>query len=669
MYVGRSLYQTAVAAAAAIATALVVTPVAQTPDPSTQPRIEFADISYVGGFRLPSTSSDGHSFSFGGRQLAFNPYSNSLFIGSRSGRVAEVSIPAAVHSSNPSDMPVATYLQPFADPTEGNLTQIPGDVALDGLLVYGNRLYGTASVFYDALNRQRVSHYSRSLQLNAPSFKGWSSVWDATKTGYVSGLMSVVPAEWRGLLGGPAVTGQCCIPIVTRTSWGPSAFAFDPAQIGTSQATVPASPLLYYSDDHPTLGVWKGSNPTYGATIGMGGLAMIAGTRTVLYFGRIGLGEFCYGTGTADASKHGTIGLNNEQFCYDPTSTDKGQHGYPYRYQIWAYDLNDFAAVKAGTKQPWEIVPYGVWPLALPTPEPTATKLGGVGYDAATQTLYVSQLYADKGGLSYRPIIHVMRVNATPGSNDDTAEHLAGEQPDPPTSKVTMSVNRTSPQVMGTPITFTAFAGVQPYEYKWLVDAGGGFHPVTGWSKFNTFTWTPGTANNYRVGVWARSSGNTTDAPEASASSVFAITEPGPVPVTTVALNASKSAPQTLGTSITFQATGAGGSAPTEYKFLVAEGTAAATPVTGWSTSTTFTWTPKAASTGHKIRVWARAARVTTDAPEAQAEIGFPIKVPAPVRLSAVTISRQSRSPGSWHRDHLQGHGGRWTRPLQIPRV
>ncbi len=159
---------------------------------------------------------------------------------------------------------------------------------------------------------------------------------------------------------------------------------------------------------------------------------MIAGTRTVLYFGRIGLGEFCYGTGTADASKHGTIGLNNEQFCYDPTSNDKGQHGYPYRYQIWAYDLNDFAAVKAGTKQPWEIVPYGVWPLALPTPEPTATKLGGVGYDAATQTLYVSQLYADKGGLSYRPIIHVMRVNATPGSNDDTAEHLAGEQPDPP---------------------------------------------------------------------------------------------------------------------------------------------------------------------------------------------------------------------------------------------
>ena len=467
--------------------------------PSTLPRVQFSDLTFVGGFRLPSTSSDGHSFSFGGRQLAFNPYSNSLFIGSRSGRVAEVSIPAAVHSSNPSDMPVATYLQPFADPTEGNLTQIPGDVTLDGLLVYGNRLYGTASVFYDALNRQRVSHYSRSLQLNAPSFKGWSSVWDATKTGYVSGWMSVVPAEWRGLLGGPAVTGQCCIPIVTRTSFGPSAFAFDPAQIGTSQATVPASPLLYYTENIRRWACGKERIPRLRRHDwhGRPGDDCRHAHRALLWPHRPGA-EFCYGTGTADASKHGTIGLNNEQFCYDPTSTDKGQHAYPYRYQIWAYDLNDFAAVKAGTKQPWEIVPYGVWPLELPTPEPTATKLGGVGYDAATQTLYVSQLYADKGGLSYRPIIHVIRVNANPGSND-TPEPPDDEQPDPVTptsgysgvvSATTMSVNRTSPQVKGTPITFRAFAtgGIQPPQSKWLVDAGGGFQPVTGWSAIDSFT-------------------------------------------------------------------------------------------------------------------------------------------------------------------------------------
>ena len=77
-------------------------------------------------------------------------------------------------------------------------------------------------------------------------------------------------------------------------------------------------------------------------------------------------------------------------YCYDPTNAAKGTHGYPYRYQIWAYDLADFAAVKAGAKQPWDVVPYGVWPFELPTPEQTV-RIGGVAYDAQRQLLYVSQ--------------------------------------------------------------------------------------------------------------------------------------------------------------------------------------------------------------------------------------------------------------------------------------
>jgi hypothetical protein len=646
--------RTALIAAAALSTALIVKPIAQTADPSAQPRLAFGDITYVGGFRLPATPANGDSFAFGGRQLTFNPVSNSLFVGTRSGRVAEVSIPSPVNTSNPAAMPFASYLQPFADPTEGHLSQITGEgVALDSLMVYGNRLYGTASVYYDAANTQTVSHYSRSLQLNEPSFQGWSRVWEAGKTGFVAGTMSVVPTEWRSALGGPAATGQCCIPIVARTSWGPSAFAFDPAQVG--QSAVTASPLLYYPGEHPTLGIWESSNPTYGATIGMGGMAMIAGTRTVLYFGRNGLGPFCYGSGTSDKTLAGTIGTDGALMCYDPTSTDKAQHAYPYRYQIWAYDLNDFAAVKAGTKQPWEVVPYGVWPFDLPTPE-QSVKLGGVGYDAATQTLYISQLLADRDGYSYRPVIHVLRINAAAATQDaGTTTPPVQEQPtstiEPTTSSVvsaiTLSVNRTSPQAAGTAVTFNAFAigGVQPQEYKWLVDAGTGFTPVTGWSTIDSFTWTPAAVNDkYRVGVWARSSGNTNDAPEASASSAFVIVEPPPVPVTSVTMTANKPAPQTLGASIIFQATAAGGTGPVEFKWLVGDGTTV-TPATGWSTSSTFTWTPATASMNSSVRVWARAARVTQDAAQAQAQINFPISAPAPVRLTGVTMTANKPAP------------------------
>lgn len=636
---------------------------AQSTSPSTQPRLAFADFSYVGGFRLPAESSNGDSFSFGGRQLTYNPVNNSLFVGSREGRIAEVSIPTPVSSNNPTAMPFASFLQPLTDPTEGHLGEIASlGVNLDGLMVYNNRLYGSASIFYDANGTQRVSHYSRSLNLAERSFSGWSSVWDATKTGFVSGMMSLIPVEWRSILGGPAATGQCCIPIVMRTSWGPAAFAFNPDQIG--QATVPASPLLYYPNDHPTLGIWEATNPTYGATIQMGGMAIIAGTRTALYLGRNGVGPYCYGNGTADKSLDGTVGPDGAHWCYDPTSSDKGQHAYPYHYQIWAYDLNDFAAVKAGTKQPWEVVPYGVWPFELPTPE-ASVRMGGIGYDAANQLLYVSQLYADRDGYSYRPVIHVLRVNATPGTNDSSLTQPSGDQTTtapttsttPPAnsstvvSAITLAVNRVAPQMPGTAITFTAFAvgGVEPQEYKWLIDDGTGFKAVTGWSVVDSFTWTPATANaRYRVGVWARSNGNTADAPEASASTAFAIATPTPIPVNWVTIAANKTAPQAPGTAITWTATVSGGR-NVEYKWLLHDGGSWA-PITGWSSSNTFTWTPAIANPNYRIGIWVRSNGNTNDQGEVTSSNDFPIAATvttAPVAppLTGVTITTNKVAP------------------------
>jgi hypothetical protein len=383
-------------------------------DPTNLPLLQFSDIAYMGGFRLPAGSANGDDFSYGGTPMTFNPIADSLFVGTLSGTVAEVNIPTPVNGANITDLPFATYLQPFSDPTEGNRGTIGYGAELDGLLVSGGRLYGTGYIFYDADNAQRVSHYSHSLTLSEPSFGGFYTVGNATKTGFVSGYMATVPPEWQTLLGGPAITGQCCIPIVSRTSWGPAAFAWNPADLGAVTPS-PATPLLYYTEDHATLGPWSGSDATYGATTQMGGVAIIAGTRTALFVGRNGVGPYCYGDGTGDLALAGTTG-----YCYDPASSDKSQHAYPYVYQMWAYDLNDFAAVKAGTKQPWEVVPYGVWPITLPTTEPRAM-VGGVGYDAARQILYFSQLRADKDGYASRSLIQALKITPPVAAATTTA--------------------------------------------------------------------------------------------------------------------------------------------------------------------------------------------------------------------------------------------------------
>ena len=375
---------------------------------SGQRRLLFDDLLYKGAFRLPAERLNDDGFAAGGQALAFNPRDRSLFVSSDAGRVAEVTIPSPAVDVNAHALPLATYLQGFADPTEGRLREIAtSGVQITSLLVHNGRLYGTASIYYDALNEQRYSHFARSLRLTEKSFQGWTQVWESRMTGFVSGSLAAVPAEWQPSLGGAMVSGQCCMPIISRTSWGPAAFAFDPAEIGRRVAN--ASPLLYYTQEHPTLGPWRGSNERFGQTTEVGGLVIVNGTRTALYFGRNGLGDACYGAGTADKSKVGTTDADGTTYCFDPTSPYKGTHAYPYRYQIWAYDLTDFAAVKAGRKRPWNVEPYAIWPLEFPTVEPR-TIIGGVSYDAARQTIYVAQRYADRDEYESRPLIHAFQI-------------------------------------------------------------------------------------------------------------------------------------------------------------------------------------------------------------------------------------------------------------------
>jgi len=115
----------------------------------------------------------------------------------------------------------------------------------------------------------------------------------------------------------------------------------------------------------------------------------------VLFFGRLGLGKYCYGEAVD---------------CGDTAETSKGPHMPPYVYYVWAYDVSDLAAVRVGKKPAWEVRPYAVWPLLLPFASAGA-KIKGATYDAAGGRIILStsQAWTPQGD-SDRPLIHVYTV-------------------------------------------------------------------------------------------------------------------------------------------------------------------------------------------------------------------------------------------------------------------
>jgi hypothetical protein len=397
--------------ASAVALALAVSVAGSPATPLTLPLLTPSSLHYRGAFLLPAQVSDKKTFSYGGTALAYDPARNGLFVVGHDWYqlTAEVTIPSPTNSSSVARLHRARFLQPFTDATNGKIDKTGGtNNKVGGQLVYGGRLYGTAYVYYDAAGTQVVSHWVRpSTQLAGASAQGLYQV-GRLGAGMVSGFMAEIPPDWRGLLGGEALTGNCCIPIISRTSFGPAAFAFDPAALSAAPHRIPDVPLLYYPQDHTTIGAWNASwNPAHGIFFGGGttirGVVFPAGSRSVLFFGTQGIGKFCYGEGTDKQSLNGKPTPDGTIYCYDPDGSSKGTHAYPYVPEVWAYDAAALAAVRAGRKQPWQVKPYATWSLRLPF---RSGQIGGAAYDPARGVVYVSQQFGD----GTDPVIHVFTI-------------------------------------------------------------------------------------------------------------------------------------------------------------------------------------------------------------------------------------------------------------------
>jgi hypothetical protein len=384
------------------------------------PLLRSQDLRRVGAFRLPDSwaaVSDG--FSYGGRGVAFSPSGNrgagSLILSGHVGygRVGEVSIPVPSQDLRFADLPVATLLLPsqggLIDPLEGSLSSsgIGGGSAttINGLLVVGDSLIVSAGNSY--ASTQPVTHWSRPLNLSRiGQVRGPATVVGGggfSNPRFTAGYMCHVPDGAQAELGAPAITGWVADSIVSATSNGPAAFAFDPVAVSAGGSVI-SRPLLFYPHTAPLEeSVIGASQQFWNWTSIPRGCAIPNGTRSILFIGRHGAGSFDYGRGGESGQS-----TEGQRRIYDPSDESTGEHAWPYRYQVWAYDILDLVAVRTGAVSPSGPRPYAVWTIELPFQDSAAGhNLEGMTFDPTTRRLYLVQANAGRFG---QVAVHVFAV-------------------------------------------------------------------------------------------------------------------------------------------------------------------------------------------------------------------------------------------------------------------
>lgn len=402
----------------------VVRPSAQPAAPPTSaPMLQAGDITYLGSVRVPETDgtcvnlsgSNPGCLGYGGWGLGWGPVVNgqrTVFISGHDvgDQMCQVTAPAVGGTATVVGKCVTV---PNRNKVDSAGTGVNGIVP-GGALYYNGRLLVTYYAYYPGSNSATATHVvSTNGQLTG--LTGNPVRVGTLPPAAVAGYMGTVPPEWQAALGGPAFTGNCCTSIISRSSYGPSVGTFNPDQVGAVNPA-PFTPLVFYDQAHP-LAPYEGAEPSNlfnGSTV-MGGVMMPSGFRSVVFIGRQGLGDRCYGTGTDNQALHQTPHPEGNRWCYDPAQHSKGDHAYPYVHQLWVYDANDLAKVKAGQLPTWAVKPTILPLTGLPSGNGNGATINSASYDDASRLLLVTEHYSDA---SYHnpPAIQVFQVRAASGT-------------------------------------------------------------------------------------------------------------------------------------------------------------------------------------------------------------------------------------------------------------
>ncbi len=387
-----------IVAAVLLAFALTFGLGAQQIDPLIQP----ADLAYAGCFRLPNTPGDEtKTFHYGASVLAWDQWRNSIWgVGhDQQQPIGEIVVPATLGTGTLASCPVAVLKQPWIQTPWRS--QIGGRTPkIGGILPTSNGdIIVSAYDFYDNVGIA-VSHFRRTLSgtVTGPV----RAYGDAPGGGFAAGRMIWIPSAWQALLGYPALTGQCCLSTINRTSLGPALIGFDPADVA-GQNPVTGTWFLGYPNEagKQTLGT-TAAGTLYNGSVNndFAGLVWIDGTRTILAIQEIGTGTVTY---------------------------SNGYNAAPYVIMALAYDANDLVLVAGGKMNPWDVVPYANWiinlplsTLKIPGPLNVAVDQQAITYDPASKRLFFSVHTGISGG-EHVVLVYNVRGMVTNPPTDTTA--------------------------------------------------------------------------------------------------------------------------------------------------------------------------------------------------------------------------------------------------------
>lgn len=439
-----------------------------TPETTPSQRIEPADFSYLGAFRLPDDGERPRTFAYGGNALTFNPngdadgaddgFPGSLFITGHDrlpygdlpdgNQVAEISIPPLVASKNLESLNTGTFLQGFHNIAEGYFSayeEIPqvGMQYLDTATT-GPRIHLAWGQHFHHEDSSGPTHAWFSPDLANPAVQGFWYIGNQSLYS-VSDYLLEIPSAWADTHAQGRYLGTGRFRDGGMSGMGPALFAYRPwiDEAGTPAASgthLEETVLLLYERSTNTDAIERAltgyQHPDEWE--GAAWLTTTSGKAAVLFAGTKGTGEkYWYGFINADGPEpcvHAeSVGefpvcrLADGSFCpeedliqCDNPASGRGWWSGRFDAQFLLYDPTDLAQVAAGTMDSWGPQPYasldidehlflnpvGIDEAMLGTGDQRRFRINAAAFDRQHGVLYVLEQYADEA----KPVVHGWRV-------------------------------------------------------------------------------------------------------------------------------------------------------------------------------------------------------------------------------------------------------------------